>query len=160
MAVGTYDLKQPCKHVLCSVSQLSAEEEDVGGGKLGVNVMRRVWAISGSRWAPTESEGASVCLSVKITGSQVRDGGFHAIEGAEFANLCFVTVLKPFSSSKHSHFHGCRHFQFEPSQSTQLLGYWTNTSKDTPCRATMFKTQTISSWCTSLVHIQVKRRTI
>ena len=36
VAVGTYDLKQPCKHVLCSVSRLSAEEEDVGGDKLGV----------------------------------------------------------------------------------------------------------------------------
>ena len=34
------------------------------------------------------------------------------------------------------------HFQFEPSQSTQLLGYWTNTSKDTPGRATIFKTET------------------
>ena len=63
-------------------------------GKLGVNMMRRVWANSGSRWVPTESERASVYLRVTITGSQVRDGGFHATEGAEFANLCFVTAAQ------------------------------------------------------------------
>ena len=34
LAVGSYGLEQPCKHVLSSVSQLSAEDEDAGGGKL------------------------------------------------------------------------------------------------------------------------------
>ena len=66
----------------------------VDDGKLGVNVMRRVWANSGSRWVPTESERASVYLRVTITGSQVRDGGFHATEGAEFVNLCFITAAQ------------------------------------------------------------------
>ena len=56
--------------------------------------MRRVWANSVSRWAPTESERASVYLRVTIAGSQVRDGGHYATEGAEFANLCFITAAQ------------------------------------------------------------------
>ena len=59
-----------------------------------MNVVLRVWANSGSRWATTESERASVCLRVTITCSQVRDGGLHATEGAQFANLCFVTIAQ------------------------------------------------------------------
>ena len=123
--------------------ELSAEEKEVGGGKLECECEAMTL---GQFRVQMGAYRARTCISVPMRGGRRFLSARWWASCNRGRRICESLLRHRCPShsrvpSSHTSIDAL-HFQFEPSQSTQLLGYWTNTSKDTPGRATMFKTQT------------------